>query len=116
MESFDDPVPSGNGAMQPLRDDARFLLENVGYLYGFELDILNQKFVQLCLQVGIEGFKFVFEEQLHQGACTLHPLVAIVISVIQLRRVTEAIQQLVHHEGQVVSLRKQILIAHFHMC
>jgi hypothetical protein len=77
--------------------------------------ILRQKFAELLLEHCIEQLKFIFKHELKQIASAFHTLVAVIIAIVQLTRVSESLNQSFYHQCDEDHLRVEVKVSDLNM-
>lgn len=97
MESLDDPVSSCDGILHSVCDDAALGFHQVLDLNHSLVLVFYEEFVEFFSELVVEDLEAVLEHQLQQSASAFHSLVAVVIAIIEFRRVIQALDELLHH-------------------
>jgi hypothetical protein len=83
--------------MQAVGQDIGPGFQQMGHLNIPAVLMLDQKLIELHPEIRIENLELILKQQFHQGTSTLHPLIAIIVTIIQFGGVINAIYQLFHH-------------------
>ena len=112
-EALHRPVPAADRVLQAV---AQGILSNA--LDDVKLSgavALAQDRVRLALQVRVEPFEAVLEQQRQQLTREFEPLVAVVVLIVNLRRVHHGVQNPPNHNRDVHALLPEIVRRHGHV-